>query len=140
MTWEAAAAVPEVAAVAGDAVGTAAVERGAASCSFSTSSSNGRVAAATCAPSHASHSLQTVANCVRHSLGCRSRRRRAAPSSGFQPALQRRRRRRKTQISRVALETLRSGSRTHSESHLRGAALVKAPNINLNRYDKLHKP
>ena len=77
MTWEAAAAaVPEVAAAAGDAVGTAAVERGAASCSFSTSSSNGRVAAATCAPSHASHSLQTVANCVRHSLGCRSRRRR----------------------------------------------------------------
>ena len=135
MTWEA-AAVPEVAAAAGDAVGTAAVERGAASCSFSTSSSNGRVAAATCAPSHASHSLQTVANCVRHSLGCRSRRRRAAPSSGFQPALQRRR---KTQISRVALETLRSNSsRTHSESHLRGAALVKAPNINLNRYHKLH--
>ena len=140
MTWEAAAAaVPEAVAAAGDAVGTAAGERGAASCSFSTSSSNGRVAAATCAPSHASHSLQTVANCVRHSLGCRSRRRRAAPSSGFQPALQRRRRRRKTQISRVALETLRSSSsRTHSESHLRGAAVVKAPNINLNRYHKLH--
>lgn len=123
MTW---AVVPAVAAVGDDVVDTAAAEFGAASsCHWNKHSpfSITSNAVSTCAPSHASHSLKTAANCVRHysllSRCRRSRRRRVVFRSA---ALQRRR---KTQISRVALET-RVSTRSHiSDSHLQGAAVVR---------------
>ena len=79
MTWEAVPAAAVEVAVGGVGGTVAVAGSGAAFCSASSTSTSGTPpAAATCAPSHASHSLETVANCVRHSSPAT-----AAPSSGF---------------------------------------------------------
>ena len=119
MTWEAAAAVPAAVAAVGDAVGTVVAEFGAASCHPPFSTSNNGPVAATCAPSHASHSLKTVANCVRHSSPSTS----AAPSSGFSIG---------GGGKHKFLEwLLRHGvvALIHSDSHLQGAAVVRFRNL-----------